>query len=205
MQCFAGFCSKDGLVKYFAENEGSSIASIHFRDLTGDGLDEIIVTLHGMEIIPFFIFTASRNDLRMLYSFSHMDSSTSNYRDEFFFSGTCDSNLQAVIRSNYTDMEDRFDLSYFISEIYQHGENTSFEDGKFEFIFLFPGGLEFLDIGKGMYELKCNGEVRLLYTGREAYINEAIALSYVYLSYDVQNDMLVVTKTDVILKCRILL
>jgi len=190
---------KEVLVKDFAEQEGTAIEAVRFCDLTGDGLDEIIVTLNEMRTLTFYVLTASQNNPRVIFTNSYYNSPLPDYPPALGFSGTCDSGFQAVIRNDCAGTEETLDLSALRGK---QDENASYDDGEFSFDFLIKDSLEFdslrfIDKGNGLYELKHTGEIQLTYSGGQAYLKESFAFAHVYFSYDAQKDTLVITETEI--------
>lgn len=197
--CYYMFIETGGEVLHlsFADDEAAAIASVDFCDMTGDGTDEIIISLSDVKNAPLYILSASQGSLRVLFSASHVNLNA-GYPANLGFSGTCGSDLQAVIGNEYTGMSEIIDLTDFVRDVCLYDETTVFDDEGFGFELLSDASpLEFSDMDGNGYALKVTMEARLYYSKGDVFINEAFALVHAYLNYDPQSGKIVVSKSEI--------
>jgi len=186
--------STETLIANFAEGNIQRIEKIYISDLTGDGLDEIVVILSHSRAAPLYILTACQDEPRLLFSISYNNLSPHQYPLDFGFSGVMNPDLEAVFTNRYISSEAKMDLNRFINEICLYDENTIFETDLFEFEFAFIAvpdeyrdislGFRINDGSNGKAEIVCSGTVALRYSHDDVYINEYFAEIHVYLEYD---------------------
>ena len=194
--------SEETLITTFAEDNAQRIEEIYVSDLTGDGLDEIVVILSHTRAAPLYILTASQNEPRLLLSISFINLPPHQYPLDFGFSGIMNPNLEAVFTNQYIDTEAKLDLSRFIKEICLYDESTIFETDLFEFEFAFTAVPdEYRDIStgfrinkseKGVTEIVFIGTATLRYSHDDIHINEYFAEFHVFLEFDEQAGFVII-------------
>jgi len=186
--------NEETLITTFAKDNIQRIEEIHISDLTGDGLDEIVVILSHPRAAPLYILTASRNEPRLLFSISYTSLPPYQYPLDFGFSGVMNPDLEAVFTNQYIAIEAKLDLTDFIRDICRYDETTIFETDLFEFEFAFIAvpdeyrdislGFRINDGGNGIVEIFCTGTVTLRYSHDDVFINECFAEIHVLLEYN---------------------
>ena len=188
----------------FANYDISAISAVTVLDLTGDGLDEIVVVLSDGRTKSLYIITAMDNELRLLLSVSHSNR-LADYQPDCGFSGTCDANMDVIIKNRYTGMEKTIDLTGFVRDTCLYDESTSFCDGEFSVYFelfmtdlltVLDSGPEFITLDDGSIGISCEGLVRIKFNGK-AYINECFASVKVSFSYDSKDTGFLISSTEI--------
>ena len=185
------------LIKEFSYNEPMPISNISMQDLTGDGLDELIVAVTSggsNRGVLLYIITMVSDTPRILFTINSADST---YDDEapppfdFGFVYEFLPNYQAVLKNKSVATEHDIDLSYmkeltgFDGSFDSNGRGT--QSLGFDWVYRY----ELTDIDKdGLCEIRCVADVW--------YSTHAETVGYVsaYLKYNTASHEFKVIRTD---------
>ena len=190
--------ASDGmLIKEFSYNESMPISAISMQDLTGDGLDEVVVAITSggsNRGVLLYIFTMDANTPRILLTTNSADSTYDDQAPlpfDFGFVYEFLPNYQAVLRNRYAAGEYAIDLSYmkefscFDGSFDTNGRGT----GRVGFDWVYR--YEFTDIdADGRCEIQCVADV---WYSTHA---ETVGYASAYLKYNTASHEFEVIRVD---------